>query len=306
MNPEGIFFVPEMSTDERVRVFRRSLGVMEDFSGMEVDAYAIITERYVVVCDTMLCPEDAAVMMQMVQGELTGRELLVVNSHADWDHVWGNRYFTSEHAAPIIAHEHSLVRLQSGESREELEDFQQRYPVFRSVTLVPPTITFERRLTIHGGDLSIELIPAPGHHLDHIAAWIPQLRLLLAFDAAEMPFPIIEDAAAVPLMYSTLESLIALQPERVLCSHGKTTSPELVIGNLAYLREVERRCEAFIQTHQVTDAEMERAAELIDYPLEEVIAGKGGEIDRKFYGWAHENDVRCIMEWLKREHTAVR
>src|SRR5215813_1686771 len=128
MNPEGIFCVPEMSTDERVRVFRRSLGEMEEFSGMEVDAYAIITERYVVVCDTMLCPEDAAAMMQMVQGELTGRELLVVNSHADWDHVWGNRYFTSEHAAPIIAHEHSLVRSQSRESREELEEYQQRYP----------------------------------------------------------------------------------------------------------------------------------------------------------------------------------
>jgi glyoxylase-like metal-dependent hydrolase (beta-lactamase superfamily II) len=301
MNSEGVFFVPEMSADDRVRVFRRSLGEMEDFSGMEVDAYAVITERYVVVCDTMLCPEDAAAMIQMVQGALMGRELLVVNSHADWDHVWGNGYFTGEHAAPIIAHEHSLARWQSEESRKELEDYQQRYPVFRSVSLVPATITFQHRLTIHGGDLWIELIPAPGHHLDHIAAWIPQLRLLLAFDAAEMPFPIIEDAAAVPLMFSTLESFIALQPERVLCSHGKTTSPELVKENLAYLREVERRGRAFILAHQATDTEMEHVAELIDYPLEEVIAGKGVEVDRKFYGWAHENNVRCMMEWLKRE-----
>src|SRR5215472_1199943 len=289
MNPEGIFFVPEMSTDERVRVFRRSLGVMEDFSGMEVDAYAVITERYVVVCDTMLCPEDAAVMIQMVQGTITVRELLVVNSHADWDHVWGNRYFTGEHAAPIIAHEHSLARWQSEESRKGLEDYQQRYPVFRSVTLVPPTITFQSGLSIHGGDLSIELILAPGHHLDHIAAWIPQLRLLLAFDAAEMPIPIMENADAVPLMFATLESFIALQPERVLCSHGKTTGPELVKENLAYLHEVERRCQAFTQAHQVAEAEIEHAAELIDYPLDQVIAGKGDEIDRKFYGWAHEN-----------------
>ena len=306
MNSKSVFFVPEMSTDERVRVFRRSLDEMEDFSGMEVDAYAVITERYVVVCDTMLCPEDAAAMMQMVQGTLTGRELLVVNSHADWDHVWGNRYFTGEHAAPIIAHEHSLARLQSEESRKELEDYQQRYPVFRSVTLVPPTITFQSGLTIHGGGLSIELIPAPGHHLDHIAAWIPQLRLLLAFDAAEMPFPIMEDAAAVPLMFATLERFIALQPERVLCSHGKTTSPELVKENLAYLREVERRCQAFINARRPTDAEMEHAAELIDYPLDEVIAGRGSEVDSKFYGWVHDNNVRCMMEWLKREHTAVR
>src|SRR5260370_33241995 len=115
MTREGVFFVPEMSTDERVRVFRRSLGEMEDFSGIEVDAYVVITERYVVVCDTMLCPKDAAVMIQMVQGALTSRELLVVNSHADWDHVWGNKYFTGRHAAPIIAHEHSPAPAQSQE-----------------------------------------------------------------------------------------------------------------------------------------------------------------------------------------------
>ncbi len=298
MSSEGVFFVPEMSTDPRVRIFRRTLSEMEDFNGMEVDAYVIITNRYLVVCDTMLCPEDAAAMMQMVQGESGGREVLVVNSHADWDHVWGNGYFTGEHAVPIIAHEHSLIRGQSDDARKELEDYQQRYPIFRSVVLVPATITFRHGLTIHGGDLTIELIPAPGHHLDHIVAWIPQLRLLLAFDAVEMPLPIIEEAAAVPLMFSSLERLIALQPQRVLCSHGKTTSPELVKENLAYLREIERRCRAFLAAHQPTEAEMEHAAELIGYPFDEVIAGKTGTIDRKFYTWAHDNNVGCIMKFL--------
>src|SRR6266851_1796298 len=263
MNPEGVFFVPEMSTDERVRVFRRSLGEMEDFSGIEVDAYAVITERYVVVCDTMLCPEDAAAMMRMVQGALTSRELLVVNSHADWDHVWGNRYFTGEHAAPIIAHEHSLARWQSEESRKVLEDYQQRYAIFRSVALVLPTITFQHRLTIHGGDLSIELIPAPGHHPDHIAAWIPQLSVLLAFDAVEKPLPCIEDAASVPSMFATLEHFLTLQPQRVLCSHGKTTSLEAVKANLAYLREIERRGRDLLQRHRPTNEELEHAAEVI-------------------------------------------
>jgi len=298
MSSEGVFFVPEMSTDPRVRVFRRTLDVMEDFSGMEVDAYIIITNRYLVVCDTMLCPEDAAAMMQMVQTESGGREVLVVNSHADWDHIWGNGYFTGEHAASIIAHQHSLIRGRSNEARKELLDFQQRYPIFRSVVLVPATITFQHGLTIHGEDLAIELIPAPGHHLDHVAAWIPQLRLLLAFDAVEMPLPIIEDAAAVPLMFSTLERLIALQPKRVLCSHGKTTNPELVKENLAYLHTIERRCRAFLAAHQPTEAEMEHAAELIGYPFDEVIAGITATIDRKFYAWAHDDNVRCIMKFL--------
>lgn len=295
---EGVFFVPEMSSDARVRVFRRNFAAMDEFEGMEVDAYIVITDRYIVVLDTMLRPEDAAQMMSMVQDSLTGREVLVVNSHADWDHAWGNSYFTGEHAASIIAQEKCRVRLQSQEASEELADYQRRYPLFRSVVLTPPTITFDSHLTIYGGDLTIELIPAPGHHLDHIAAWIPELRLLLAFDAVEMPLPCIENAACVPHMFATLEHFIALEPQRVLCSHGKTTSPELVKENLAYLREIERRCQTLLANRCPTEAELEHADELIHFPFDEAIAGKAEQIDRTFYTWAHNNNICSIMEWL--------
>jgi glyoxylase-like metal-dependent hydrolase (beta-lactamase superfamily II) len=295
---EGVFVVPEMSTDARVHIFRRNFGGMEDFEGMEVDAYAVITSKYVVVFDTLLCPEDARAVIEKVQGELAGREVLVVNSHADWDHAWGNGYFTGEHAAPIIAHEHSLVRMKSDEARAELAEYQSRYPIFGNVVLVPPTITFNQSLTIHGGDLSIELMPAPGHHLDHIAAWIPQLSLLLAFDAVEKPLPCIEDAESVLSMFATLEHFLTLQPQRVLCSHGKTTSLAAVKENLAYLREIERRGRDLLQRHRPTNEELEHAAEFIHYPFDEVVAGSTEAVDRKFYGWAHNANVRFILEWL--------
>src|SRR5690242_17807017 len=163
---EGIICLPDMSGDGRVRVFRRPLADLEEFAGMEVDAYVIITDRYLVVLDTLLCPEDMAVVMHEMQNALPGRLLLVVNSHADWDHSWGNAYFTAQHPAPIIAHEHCRTRLESEEARAELADYQRRYPVFQNVALVSPTLTFSSTMTIHGGDLTITLLPAPGHHTD--------------------------------------------------------------------------------------------------------------------------------------------
>ena len=295
---EGVFFAPEMSTDTRIQVFRRRLNLPGEFDEMEVDAYVVVTERFLVFLDTMLCPEDMAVVMQHVQNELPGRQLLVVNSHADWDHAWGNCYFSGEHAAPIIAQDHCYVRMQSDEALTELKDYRHRFPVFRNVQLVPPTITFSDHFTIHGGDLTIELIPAPGHHPDHIAAWIPELQLLLAFDAVEKPVPFMENAASVQPMFTTLERFLALQPERVLCSHGKSTSPALVKDNLAYLREIERRSRAFLQTQTPTNAELEHAATLIGYPFEEVIAGNSEPVDASFYSWAHDANVRHIVQWL--------
>ena len=295
---DGVFFVPEMSTDARVRVFRRKFSALEEFDGFEVDAYAIITDHYVVILDTMLCPDDIAIMMQSLQADLAGREILCVNSHADWDHAYGNGYFTGTHAAPIIAHEHCRTRLQSEEARNELAEFQKGNPLFASVVLVAPTITFTSGLTIHGGNLTIQLLPAPGHHLDHIAAWIPELRLMLAFDAVEMPIPIIENATGAPYMFATLESLISLQPEVVLCSHGKTTSPQLVQNNLVYLREIEQRCHTVLQTQRPADAELAHPSQLINYPFDEVIAGITVPVDRAFYSQVHEDNIRAIMEWL--------
>jgi glyoxylase-like metal-dependent hydrolase (beta-lactamase superfamily II) len=295
---EGIISVPDMSGDQRVRVFRRPLTDLEEFAGMEVGAYVIITHRYLIVLDTLLCPEDMVAVMGEAQDALAGRQLLVVNSHADWDHSWGNAYFTTQHAAPILAHQHCRTRLESVEAKTELADYQRRYPVFQNVVLVPPTLTFSSTMTIHGGDLTIALFSAPGHSTDHIAAWIPELHLLLAFDAVEQPIPIIDTSVGVQPMFTTLERFLALEPQRVLCSHGKTTSIALVKENLAYLRTIERRSRTLLEKHRPTQAELEHASTLINYPLAEVIAGFSEPIDCTFYGWAHNNNVRCVLEWL--------
>jgi glyoxylase-like metal-dependent hydrolase (beta-lactamase superfamily II) len=298
MSKAHLFPVPGMAGDDRVRVFRRIFDMAGEMEGMEVDAYIVISERYLVVLDTMLCPEDVAAMMGFVAGELPGRTVLCVNSHADWDHAWGNAYFTGERGAPIIAHEDCRKRLQSQEAARELAEFQQSYALFRDVRLVPPTLTFSHSMTIHGGDLTIELRSAPGHHADQIVAWIPELRLLLAFDAVEKPLPLIGDPRCVPDMFATLEQLAALPASRVLCSHGKSTDPQLVAANLHYVREIERRSRLLLQRRRPAEEELEHAAELIEYPFDEVIAGVDGAIDRTFYGQGHEHNVRAVLRWL--------
>ena len=62
----------EISSDERICVFRRTFHGIKEFEGMEVDAYIVITDRHVIVLDTLLCPEDVSFMMQSVKNELRG------------------------------------------------------------------------------------------------------------------------------------------------------------------------------------------------------------------------------------------
>ncbi len=301
MSPsEQPFLVSNVSDDPRVRIFRRVFapGTSDQ---MDVDAFVVITTRYVVVLDTLLGPEDMSSVMHEIQNELSGRALLVVNSHADWDHCWGNNYFTGENAAPIIAQDYCATRLKSDEAKAVLVEYQQKYPYLQNVALTPPTLTFPDKMTIHGGDLTLKLFSAPGHHADHIAVWIPEIRLLLAFDATEKPLPLIESATSVQLMYNTLEHFLTLQPQRVLCAHGKTKDIDVVQQNLKYMHEIEQRGRKLLATRSPTETELEHAPELIQYSFDDVIGTTSdiSKADREFYTWAHENNARYVLQWLK-------
>ncbi len=314
MPASDVNFVPEMSQDSRVRVYRgnrirtsrnSNLSGPEVFDGMEVDSYLLVTERFVLLCDTMICPEDMATVTGSLQDDLAKRPLMVINSHADWDHAWGNAYFTGDRTVPIIGHVDCHTRMQSEKDRTLLTGFQNEYPKhFHTVELVPPTVTFQDTLTLYGGDLTVELFSAPGHCRDHIAAWIPELSLLLAFDAVETPLPLIKNVAGVKSMFTTLERFQCLQPKSVLCSHGATTSARIIEANLSYFREIERRCRAVLRHHLPTAVELEQAATLIAYSLDDVIAGVVRLMDildysgDAFYSRAHNDNVRYIMQWL--------
>ncbi|HEY1352408.1 MAG TPA: MBL fold metallo-hydrolase [Ktedonobacteraceae bacterium] len=298
MRAPPALFVVQISPDPRVRVFRRTLRGLDGFECMEVDAYLVLGERYALLLDTLLCPADVAWILDLCAPDLANRELLCINSHADWDHAWGNGYFQQQPTVPILAHEACRQRLLSEEARQQLRDYQARFPLFREVTLRPPSLTFSQRLTIVDGELSVELLHAPGHCPDQIVAWLPSLGLLLAFDAVEHPLPAIADAAGAPLMLATLRRLAALNARQVLCSHGNTTSPALIEHNLAYLREIAHRCRILLADHAPTAHELEHTVEHIGYPFEEVVAGLDAEIDRSYYSQTHAQNAQAILRWL--------
>ena len=69
--------------------------------GDEVDTFVIRSQRLLVVVDTMSTPGDARWLREQIAADCAGRSLIVVDTHADYDHAWGNSVFAD---VPIIGH----------------------------------------------------------------------------------------------------------------------------------------------------------------------------------------------------------
>ncbi len=288
--------VPNSGWDERLRLFR---------SGNEVDTAVLMTARCVVIIDTMAAPELAAAIVESIRPALAGRHLLVINTHAHYDHCWGNAVFAwpdGPYPAPIIAHEQTRKLLQDSKAAEYLAERQRADARFANVRLVAPTITFTGNMLIDGGDLTLELLPTPGHSVDHICIWIPELRLLLAGDAVEHPFPGVdeEEPASLPILQRSLEQMAALNAAVVIPCHGGTTDPALITRNLAYFDEVERRALAPIRRNQ-TRRERADIAEAIGFSYEQAVqqAGADPASTSDFYRTFHLAAVRATLAHLQ-------
>ncbi len=281
--------------DQRLRMFR---------AGHEVDTFVLLTRRYAVAVDTMSTPEEMTAVMELVRDDLAGRQLLVVNTHADYDHAWGNAVFDTPdgaYPAPIIAHQRVAERLRDPETEDYLRQRQQAEPRFAAVRLVPPTVTFSDRLRIDGGDLMLELIPTPGHTDDHVAVWIPELRLLLAGDAAEQPIPYVNAPLDLPTLRASIRLLATLDPATVIPCHGGTVDPDLLARNLAYFNLLDGTVgSAAVEGRVPSDWATRRdLPDALGLPYEEAL--RAVDIDpatvpeRDFYRASHLRAVRAVL-----------
>jgi glyoxylase-like metal-dependent hydrolase (beta-lactamase superfamily II) len=282
--------------DERVLVCR---------CAPTVDSFIVVTARHVVVVDTLLGPATAGALLDLARPHLRdGRSLLVVNTHADWDHCWGNGVFAGPGAAlpaPIIATRACAARFRDGELAATLAERRAEEPGrFDGVRLTPPTLLFDELLTIDGGDLTLELFGAPGHTADHLAIFIPEIATLLAGDAAEFPFPFAASAEALPQIRATLARLAALNPRVALYCHApEGGGPALIAQNIAYFDGLEARCRAALARGVTAGVAPEKAEEAVGFPFAEALPpGTDSTALPDMYRNGHREHLRMMLAWL--------
>lgn len=295
---EEVQLLPNQGWDERILICR---------NGELVQTFIVVTQRFAVLVDTMINPATAQRMVEYARPYLDGgRTLLVINTHADYDHAWGNQLFAGPDArfpAPVIGSQRCAERLLEGDEAPFLSEMQAAEPeIFGEVRLTPPTVRFEGQMTIDGGDLVLHLLPTPGHTDDHISIYIPEISTLLAGDAAELPYPAARAVDGLPQMRASLRTLAALDAKTVLYCHAPVEAgPQLLYDNIAYFDALERACRIILRANP--SAALTEDADLI--PLtgcryEDVTPPTDlwRNVDVHYRTVAHAAQLQMILKWL--------
>jgi glyoxylase-like metal-dependent hydrolase (beta-lactamase superfamily II) len=279
-------------------------------NGRLVTTFIILTQRYVLLVDSVINAQTAGQMLAWAQPHLTnGRQLLVINTHADYDHSWGNQLFagkTAVHLAPIIGSHLSPAKFQQPETEKYLAKMQELEPeVFSEVVLTPPTLLISDKFVIDGGDLTVELLPTPGHTDDHYSLYLPEIQTVLAADAAELPYPVARTPAGLPQMRASLAKLAALPAETVLYCHAPVIAGrQLLLDNIAYFNAIEARCRAALARGLSPElGEDADVITLVDCAYETAVpATEEWHTIHDYYKTAgHASQVRAMLQWLANE-----
>lgn len=280
----GIELATYPGLDDRITILR---------AGDEVDAVFVRTARFNVFVDTLATPALCRQALVLLQEQMGDRPLLVINSHMDWDHFWGNAAVIGR---PIIAHASGMARLADPFARTKLDEMRAADGRFGAVEIIPPTLTFPgESLILHGGDLTLEPIHTPGHTPDHVAIWIPELRVCLAVDAVEDPIPEVWSASPDDLsnLCRSLRRIRDLQPQKVIVAHGQADDAALVEQNLAYFARLQAAVEALPDDAMEPELLSERAGMMLEdfIPLPAAMP----EGSRAFYRRCHQSNLAAAL-----------
>lgn len=195
----------------------------------DITVYLIHTDQYWFLCDTHLGPQSMEGIKNYISMRSNEKEVIVFNSHSDWDHIWGNCAFQN---GIIIGHETCRKRM------NEIGEFDlARLTEYHRgiIKLVLPNLTFSDKITF--AEAEIEFIYAPGHTIDSSVCFDRKDSVLFVGDLVEYPIPYL-DFSDLEAYIKTLEFIKSFPAKVKISSHSGIIDNALIDRNTAYIKNI--------------------------------------------------------------------
>jgi len=151
---------------------RGVLFTYESPSVCDLNLYLIKGEKYNYIIDTGLGSLSVDPIKEYIKND--AKQIIVINTHYHWDHIWGNGSFEN---CMIISHKLCREMIQS-----EWDDMIQKnnHRCYGEVKMKLPTLVFEKELYFI--EDKIRLFYTPGHTIDSISVLDEKEKVLIVAD----------------------------------------------------------------------------------------------------------------------------
>lgn len=209
--------------------------------------YVIEGEGELVVIDTFLGPQIMARTFQHLQLD-PDQVRTVVNTHSDWDHIWGNSYFEN---ARVIAHRYFTDLLDRADSPEfqELEKY-----AAGPIEIKDPDLTFDSRIRFPA--LGLELFHSPGHSADSISIYDEKDHILIVGDNCEWPIPSYVNGLLLEQHRASLRNYLTYEFEYIIPGHGEIMTREGLLENICYIEDLIEGDEEKLRSYETGAAKL--------------------------------------------------
>ncbi len=191
-------------------------------------------EKTAVVWDSLSHPGDMLALLPLI----AGRQVTVIYSHADWDHIWGTAALAGA-GLTVIGHRRCRQRFDEDVPLTLRERRLAEPGLWEAVRLMPPDIVFDREYRLDLGEFTLELRALPGHTPDSVVGLVPEYGLLFMGDTVETPLPCLPPDCPLQEWLAGLEHWLHDPRVRIVIpAHGPWGGREIISRTIAYLQDL--------------------------------------------------------------------
>jgi glyoxylase-like metal-dependent hydrolase (beta-lactamase superfamily II) len=221
------------------------------YEPLTINICVIRDQDHLVVVDSRASATEGAELAADLSWFAPARVRALVNTHAHFDHTFGNQAFGqgSALAVPIFGH-HLLPTHFDSYERPRLQNWRdgrgdEPPRDWGDVVLTSPTYLVRVRRRYRLGARTIELIPLPPGHTDtDLAIHLPDAQIWVVGDVIEASGPPMFGSGCFPLelpgsLGGLLEEIGA--DDRIVPGHGPVVDRDFAVAQLADLTDLTRR-----------------------------------------------------------------
>jgi glyoxylase-like metal-dependent hydrolase (beta-lactamase superfamily II) len=292
-----------------VKLTDRTYGYMQKDEGLGwSNAGLIVGREEAILIDTLFDLPLTRKMLNEIAGVVGKPIKRLVNTHHNGDHFWGNQLVIE---AEIIGHR--LFRSEMMKMPPEITQIIKNLPPeipaaemlknallpfdFSGIKLTPPTLVFDKHLTLYVDDRPVELIHVgPAHTATDIIVFFPEEKVLYAGDIIFRLCTPIGWEGTYENWITALNMIVDLGPEKIVPGHGPLCGKEGAVEMRDYLMYIYSEAKHCFERGMP----MAKAAQCIDpgpyadWTEPERIVSNVARAYREFQGEPHDAPVDTI------------